>query len=178
MSSLYDNWNTNFPVIPFAEKIRTWQELHVTLVWTPTWELVSSPRPLLLHVYVPVSLLTCLSIKIWHLFVFCHRWTSRTKPKGWSRVSWLYPYVFPQRKVSLCYTPHSTSFLVLFHCDDTWKYLVFSLPWQGLKAGNKKQKYERISEKKVSTSIEVKILFHKHAACFPCLDLIRILSPS
>lgn len=30
-----------------------------------------------------------------------------------------------------------------------------SLPWQGLKAGNKKQKYERISERKVSTSIEV-----------------------
>ncbi|XP_017223034.1 casein kinase 1-like protein 2 isoform X1 [Daucus carota subsp. sativus] len=29
-----------------------------------------------------------------------------------------------------------------------------SLPWQGLKAGNKKQKYEKISEKKVSTSIE------------------------
>lgn len=30
-----------------------------------------------------------------------------------------------------------------------------SLPWQGLKAGTKKQKYEKISEKKVSTSIEV-----------------------
>ncbi|KAH0941930.1 hypothetical protein HID58_001567 [Brassica napus] len=34
-------------------------------------------------------------------------------------------------------------------------FLKGSLPWQGLKAGNKKQKYERISEKKVSTSIEV-----------------------
>ncbi|XP_013676638.1 casein kinase 1-like protein 2 [Brassica napus] len=33
-------------------------------------------------------------------------------------------------------------------------FLKGSLPWQGLKAGNKKQKYERISEKKVSTSIE------------------------
>lgn len=30
-----------------------------------------------------------------------------------------------------------------------------SLPWQGLKAGNKKQKYEKISEKKMSTPIEV-----------------------
>ncbi|KAJ8643393.1 hypothetical protein MRB53_005141 [Persea americana] len=29
-----------------------------------------------------------------------------------------------------------------------------SLPWQGLKAGTKKQKYEKISERKVSTSIE------------------------
>eukprot|EP00730_Choanoeca_flexa_P019869 TRINITY_DN9718_c0_g1_i3.p2 TRINITY_DN9718_c0_g1~~TRINITY_DN9718_c0_g1_i3.p2 ORF type:complete len:135 (+),score=33.03 TRINITY_DN9718_c0_g1_i3:238-642(+) len=30
-----------------------------------------------------------------------------------------------------------------------------SLPWQGLKAGTKKQKYERISEKKIGTPIEV-----------------------
>ena len=38
-------------------------------------------------------------------------------------------------------------------------YLIFllfaSLPWQGLKAGTKKQKYDKISEKKVSTPIEV-----------------------
>ncbi|KAM7471835.1 hypothetical protein LguiA_010018 [Lonicera macranthoides] len=34
-------------------------------------------------------------------------------------------------------------------------FVLGSLPWQGLKAGNKKQKYEKISEKKVSTSIEV-----------------------
>ncbi|KAF6152276.1 hypothetical protein GIB67_005930 [Kingdonia uniflora] len=33
-------------------------------------------------------------------------------------------------------------------------FLRGSLPWQGLKAGTKKQKYERISDKKVNTSIE------------------------
>ncbi|MCH88067.1 casein kinase I isoform delta-like protein, partial [Trifolium medium] len=33
-------------------------------------------------------------------------------------------------------------------------FLRGSLPWQGLKAGTKKQKYDRISEKKVNTSIE------------------------
>jgi len=32
---------------------------------------------------------------------------------------------------------------------------IFSLPWQGLKAGTKKQKYDKISEKKMTTSIEV-----------------------
>lgn len=30
-----------------------------------------------------------------------------------------------------------------------------SLPWQGLKAATKKQKYEKISEKKLSTPVEV-----------------------
>lgn len=33
--------------------------------------------------------------------------------------------------------------------------LSFSLPWQGLKAGTKKQKYDKISEKKMLTPIEV-----------------------
>lgn len=37
----------------------------------------------------------------------------------------------------------------------TYPFFFSSLPWQGLKAGNKKQKYERICEKKVSTSVEV-----------------------
>ncbi|XP_019455459.1 PREDICTED: casein kinase 1-like protein 6 isoform X1 [Lupinus angustifolius] len=34
-------------------------------------------------------------------------------------------------------------------------FLRGSLPWQGLKAGTKKQKYDRISEKKMSTPVEV-----------------------
>lgn len=34
-------------------------------------------------------------------------------------------------------------------------FLRGSLPWQGLKAATKKQKYERISEKKMSTHVEV-----------------------
>ena len=34
-------------------------------------------------------------------------------------------------------------------------FLRGSLPWQGLKAATKRQKYEKISEKKMSTPIEV-----------------------
>merc|ERR1712072_1060813 len=37
-----------------------------------------------------------------------------------------------------------------------------SLPWQGLKANSKKEKYEKIMEKKMSTPIEV---LCKHAPC-------------
>ncbi|KVH94259.1 Protein kinase, ATP binding site-containing protein [Cynara cardunculus var. scolymus] len=37
----------------------------------------------------------------------------------------------------------------------THKHIPYSLPWQGLKAGNKKQKYDKISEKKMFTPIEV-----------------------
>jgi hypothetical protein len=55
-----------------------------------------------------------------------------------------------------------------------------SLPWQGLKAGTKKQKYEKISEKKMSTTIEVHapaFLFHfaqfHHCSGFACGWYVR-----
>lgn len=35
------------------------------------------------------------------------------------------------------------------------KFFFSSLPWQGLKAATKKQKYDKICEKKLSTPIEV-----------------------
>ena len=35
----------------------------------------------------------------------------------------------------------------------------YSLPWQGLKAATKKQKYDKICEKKLSTPIEVRAYF-------------------
>ena len=40
-----------------------------------------------------------------------------------------------------------------------------SLPWQGLKAATKKQKYEKISEKKMSTPVEVlcKVINYFHS---------------
>jgi hypothetical protein len=79
----------------------------------------------------------------------------RTKPQGRFRITWICSYVFLKRKVKIpeprCYLMlllHSIVLLVMTVC-------LYSLPWQGLKAGTKKQKYEKISEKKVSTSIEV-----------------------
>jgi serine/threonine protein kinase len=48
-------------------------------------------------------------------------------------------------------------------------FLRGSLPWQGLKAGTKKQKYEKISEKKMSTTIEVEISsFITQSCCHWC----------
>jgi hypothetical protein len=41
-----------------------------------------------------------------------------------------------------------------------------SLPWQGLKAGTKKQKYDKISEKKMLTPVEV---FHRQLMFFVCV---------
>jgi len=41
-----------------------------------------------------------------------------------------------------------------------------SLPWQGLKAATKRQKYERISEKKMSTPIE------ELCKSFPCMSVV------
>lgn len=54
------------------------------------------------------------------------------------------------------YMVHDFCHLMMFsilHPDDFFS--VCSLPWQGLKAATKKQKYDKICEKKLSTPIEV-----------------------
>ena len=51
-------------------------------------------------------------------------------------------------------------------------FLRGSLPWQGLKAATKRQKYERISEKKMSTPIE------DLCKGFPCEWHARVPSPA
>ena len=48
-------------------------------------------------------------------------------------------------------------------------FLRGSLPWQGLKAATKKQKYEKISDKKMSTPIEV---FHLLQPTHPSTRLL------
>lgn len=58
-----------------------------------------------------------------------------------------------------------------------------SLPWQGLKAATKKQKYERISEKKLSTPVEVLCrgypstyaILYELARSYPCQELCSSL---
>ena len=49
-------------------------------------------------------------------------------------------------------------------------FLRGSLPWQGLKAATKRQKYERISEKKMSTPIE------ELCKGFPCTFFVFVLT--
>lgn len=48
-------------------------------------------------------------------------------------------------------------FFLFFSFNWSW-FTVRSLPWQGLKAATKKQKYDKICEKKLSTPIEVRFL--------------------
>ena len=49
-----------------------------------------------------------------------------------------------------------TLLFILFFSPKFFIYVSYSLqPWQGLKAATKKQKYEKISEKKMSTPVEV-----------------------
>lgn len=50
---------------------------------------------------------------------------------------------------------------------------MFSLPWQGLKAATKKQKYDKICQKKLSTPIEVDVL--GIYLCCECLSPQKIM---
>ena len=54
-----------------------------------------------------------------------------------------------------------------------------SLPWQGLRAANKKQKYEKISEKKMSTPVEqlCKSLHVGLCYAYACATHTPVLSP-
>lgn len=76
----------------------------------------------------------------------------RTKQEGWFGISWICSSVLPKRKVivaALCFYGCwwiVVSILTFIYC---------SLPWQGIKTGNKRRKYGIISERKMSTSIEV-----------------------
>lgn len=95
---------------------------------------------------------------------------SRAKQKRWSGIAWLCAHVFLKGKVEhideiLLFFPvflpvwlrvflQLNFFLICLTYPIMWSVLL-SLPWQGLKAGTKKQKYDKISEKKMLTTIEV-----------------------
>lgn len=54
--------------------------------------------------------------------------------------------------------------------------IAWSLPWQGLKAATKKQKYDKICEKKLSTPIEVYIQRYLQLKLRLCCDNFNRLS--
>ena len=66
---------------------------------------------------------------------------------------WLNEYTYTFLRVYACV--YCLSCLVSL----MMKIFLYSLPWQGLKAATKKQKYDKICEKKLSTPIEVCVAF-------------------
>jgi hypothetical protein len=52
--------------------------------------------------------------------------------------------------------------------------VMLSLPWQGLKAGTKKQKYDKISEKKMFTPAEVLVIDNMKFCHFTMVTLVGI----
>lgn len=123
-----------------------------------------------------------LTNELWYFFF------NRTKQKGWPWISWICTHVLLKRKVSYVSFIWLSAYMVCCALNNTFALLGTSLPWQGLKAGTKKQKYEKISERKIATSIEVILplwrfnygygptysyqhfLFHLQALCrgYPC----------
>jgi len=109
----------------------------------------------------------------------------RTKPPGWFGVTGICAFVLPQRKVwhsyLLIWLPEANFAFTYWeqHKYMFWslRYLifVFSLPWQNLKAATKKQKYDKICEKKVSTPIEVSICTYIYSECIFFFVIITIL---
>ena len=62
-----------------------------------------------------------------------------------------YIYIYIYKCLHLCFFFH----LIYIWCFSLPLISLASLPWQGLRAGTKKQKYDKISEKKRLTPVEV-----------------------
>ncbi len=163
----------------FPGRTRTWQELpamqaSIHILGLVSWNHVELVPNILFFWLNSLLQGTCC-----YYWEFCYLWADkfhlnisimdccmflRTEQKGWLGVSGLCAYVLLAGQVSvlqvLFFWFQSKMLVLLWWWMFFLKYFTAvgcaSLPWQGLKAGTKKQKYEKISEKKMSTPIEVK----------------------
>jgi hypothetical protein len=94
-----------------------------------------------------LTYICCLILFLWSIH--------RAKPKRWFRVCWLCLDVFPERKVIIAFYLAFFFFYCFVENRRLDFHFICSLPWQGLQARTKREKYEKIRDKKVSTSIEV-----------------------
>ncbi|KAL3634424.1 hypothetical protein CASFOL_021478 [Castilleja foliolosa] len=97
-------------------------------VYIIDYGLAKKYRDLQTHKHIPYRENKNLTGTARYASVNTHLGVGEIEQKGRFRISRLRPYVLPQRKL---------------------------LPWQGLRAGTKKQKYDKISEKKMLTPVEV-----------------------
>lgn len=118
-------------------KTRTWLALHDMPQSTHIWGLVNR--------------------LVWHehITVFLQKNTTSNSLSDCSND----PFYFSSLHLSLCLVSPSAEQSRRDDLESLGYVLMYfnlgSLPWQGLKAATKRQKYERISEKKMSTPIEV-----------------------
>lgn len=117
-----------------------------------------------------LSMVGVIQYNLCNLFLICSCLAEQSRRDDLEAVGYVLMYFLRGRLVE-CVGPLPFMFLDIFltlylklsNCVEIfllpYSTSSFSLPWQGLKAGTKKQKYEKISEKKIMTPVEVHIMF-------------------
>ena len=157
---------SHLPIFFATEKTKISQEQLVMQVLIPTLELVSD---FFFLKFLKAIMIQMVSYTCYHIFRCIHNsdlHAEQSRRDDLESLGYVLMYFLRGRLITHWHA-HFTyfakaylHFLYLLHM-----ILCFSLPWQGLKAGTKKQKYDKISEKKMLTPIEVLSIASSSSLC-------------